>query len=158
MGKKRTSRIVTFAGITVIAAIIVFMVSLQVEASKNSEFRKSIDNIALDAISLTQEYQAEEGKWVHKQHDNNTMISIIDTYKSKYQALIDRAQALEAPDRYTSARDFLVKSVQSEMDSNDHFRIYLVSGNPSEYDRSSELLTESLAYSADYDAAIKAAG
>lgn len=158
MGKKRTSRIVTFAGIAVIAAIIAFMVSLQVEASKNSEFRRSIDNIASDTISLTQEYQAEEGKWVHKQHDNSTMISIIDTYKPKYQALIDRAQALETPDRYTSARDFLVKSVQSEMDSNDHFRIYLVSGNPSEYDRSSELLTESLAYSADYDAAMKAAG
>src|SRR4029079_4191311 len=111
MGKKRTSRIVTFAGITVIAAIIVFMVSLQVEASKNSEFRKSIDNIALDTISLTQEYQAEEGKWVHKQYDNSTMISIIDTYKPRYQALINRTQALETPDRYISARDFLVKSV-----------------------------------------------
>jgi hypothetical protein len=158
MGKKRTSRIVTFAGIAVIAGIIAFMVSLQVEASKNSEFRKSIDNIALDTISLTQEYQAEEGKWVHKQHDNSTMISIIDMYKPKYQALIDRAQALQTPDRYISARDFLVKSVQSEMDSNDHFRIYLVSGNSSEYDKSSELLTQSLAYSADYDAAIKAAG
>jgi hypothetical protein len=158
MGKKRTGRIVTFAGIAVIAAIIAFMISLQVEASKNSEFRKSIDNIALDTISLTQEYQAEEGKWVNKQHDNSTMISIIDMYKPKYQALIDRAQALETPDRYTIAKDFLVKSVQSEIDSNDHFRNYLVSGNPSEYGRSSELLTESLAYSADYDAAIKAAG
>ena len=158
MGKKRTSRIVTFAGIAVIAAIIAFMVSLQVEASKNSEFRKSIDNIAQDTISQTQEYQGEEGKWVHKQHDNSTMISIIDMYKPKYQALIDRAQALETPDRYISARDSLVKSVQSEMDSNDHFRIYLVGGNQSEYDRSADLLTESLAYSADYDAAMKAAG
>jgi hypothetical protein len=158
MGKKRASRIITFAGIGVIAALIIFMVSLQVEAMKNSEFRKSIDNLALDTISLTQEYQAEEGKWVHKQHDNSTMISIIDTYKPKYQALIDRAQALETPDRYVSARDSLIKSVQSEMDSNDHFRIYLVSGNQSEYDMSSELLTQSLAYSADYDAAMKAAG
>ena len=158
MGKKRSSRIITFAGVAVIAALIAFMVSLQVEASKNSEFRKSIDNIALDTISLTKEYQAEEGKWVHKQYDNSTMISIIDTYKPKYQALIDRTQALETPDRYISARDSLVKSVESEMDSNDHFRIYLVSGNQSEYDRSADLLTESLAYSADYDAAMKAAG
>jgi len=158
MVRKRTSRIVTFAGIAVIAAIVAFMVSLQVQAAKNNEFRKSIDNIAIDTISLTQQYQAEEGKWRVKQYDNATMISIIDTYKPKYQSLIDRAQALDTPDRYVNARDLLIRSVQSEMESNDHFRIYLVNGDPNEYKTSSDLLTQSLGYSADYDAAIKEAG
>lgn len=157
MGKKNT-RIVTFAGMAAIAAIIAFMVSLQVEASKNTEFRKSIDGVAVDVISLTQQYQAEEGKWLNNQYDNSTMISIIDAYEPKYEALIDRAQALDTPDRYVNARDLLVKSVQAEMESNEHFRNYLVSGDSEEYNKSSELLSQSLAYSADYDAVMKEAG
>jgi len=159
MKRKQRERIITFAGIgAMVAAIVVFGILPQMQITRDNEFKASIDKIAFDTISLTQEYQAEEGKWVHKQHDNSTMISIIDTYKPKYQALIDRAQALETPDKYISARDSLIKSLQSEMESNDHFRVYLVTGDQSEYDKSSELLTQSLAYSADYDAAIKAAG
>jgi len=158
MGRKRTSRIVTYAGIAVIIALVGFMVSLQVQATKNNEFKKSIDSIASDTISLTQQYQAEEGKWRAKQFDNATMISIIDTYKPKYQSLIDRAKALDTPERYVNARDLLVKSVQAEMESNDHFRINLVTGDPKEYDTSADLLTQSLGYGADYDAAMKEAG
>jgi ABC-type lipoprotein release transport system permease subunit len=158
MGRKRTSRIITFGGMGAIAALVAFMVLLQVSNAKNNDFRKSIDSIAFDAVALTQEYQAEESKWTNKQYDNSTMITIVDNYLPKYQQLIDRANMLDTPDRYKEARGFLVSAIQSEKESNEHFRNYLVTGDQKEYERSSDLLTKSLAESASYDATIRAAG
>lgn len=158
MGKKRASRIVTFGGIGVIAAVVGFMIFLQVENSRNSEFKKSIDAIATETISLTREYQIEEGKWTDKQYDNATMIMKIDAYSPRYQDLIDRANALETPAKYAVAKDYLIKSIESEKQSNEHFRNHLQTGDPKEYERSVDLFSLSLRYSAEYDAAIGAAG
>jgi len=149
---------ITYGGVAAIAAIVGFMVFLQVEAARNNEFRKAIDGIALDTIALTQEYQAEEGKWNEKQYDNSTMIGVIDSYQPRYQEILDRAQALETPDRYKVARENLVKAVEAEMQSNQHFRNYLANDDPAEYRKSIDLFSRSLQYSADYDAAIVAAG
>jgi len=130
------------------------MVSLQIQTTKINDFKKSIDNIASDAITLTRQYQAEEGKWNQKQYDNSKMITVVNSYEPRYQSLIDRANALDTPDRYKEARTNLVNALESEKESNEHFRNFLVTGNQSEYLRSSDLLTESLSQSANYDAAI----
>lgn len=156
--KKKTSKIVTYSGIGAIAAVIAFMAFLQVDAARNNEFKKSVDAIALDTISLTREYQAEEGKWNRKEYDNSTMISVIDRYQPRYEKLIERARMLDTPDRYVAAKDILIRAVEAEKSSNDHFRNYLVSGDPKEYEKSIELFSQSLQYSAEYDAAIMAAG
>jgi len=158
MVKKRTSRIISYGGIGAIAALVTFMVLLQAQNAKNNQFRKSIDGIASDAVALTQEYQAEESKWSNKQYSNSTMITIVDNFLPKYQELIDRANTLDTPDRYRESRALLVSAIESEKESNEHFRNYLASGNQTEYHQSSNLLTRSLTESANYDAAIRAAG
>jgi hypothetical protein len=158
MGKKNTSRIITFGGIAAIAVLVAFMVFLQVEAARNIEFKRAFEKIVIDINMLTQEYQAEEGKWLAKEYDNSTMISVVDRYLPKYEQIIDRAEALDTPERYKEARGYLVSAIDSEKQSNEHFRNYLVTGDQSEYDRSSALLSKSLADSTKADAAIKAAG
>jgi hypothetical protein len=155
---KQVNRLVTIAGIGAIAAIVTFFAFLQVEAARNNEFKRSIDQIAFDTIALTHEYQAEEGKWNSKQYDNSTMIAIIDDYQPRYQELIDRANTLDTPERYKAAKDYLIKSVEAEKQSNERFRDYLVTGDRSEYESSVNLFSQSLQYSASYDAAIKEAG
>ena len=156
ISKKKTNRIITIAGIAIIAGIVAFMISLQVQNSKNNEFRKSLDNIANDTVVLSRQYQAEEGKWVNKQYDNKTMINIVNNYLPRYQALIDKAKALDTPDKFKSAQGFLVSAIQTEKESNEHFRNYLISDNSTEYKVSSDLLSKSLADSANYDSAIRA--
>jgi hypothetical protein len=158
MRKKQVNRLVTIAGIGAIAAIVAFFTFLQVEAARNNEFKRLIDQIAFDTIALTREYQAEEGNWNSKQYDNSTMIAIIDDYQPRYQELIDRANAVDTPERYKAAKDYLIKSVEAEKQSNERFRDYLVTGDRSEYERSVDLFSQSLQYSASYDAAIKEAG
>jgi hypothetical protein len=115
-----------------------------------------LDNIASDTVVLSRQYQAEEGKWVNKQYDNKTMINIVNNYLPRYQALIDKAKALDTPDKFKSAQGFLVSAIQTEKESNEHFRNYLISDNSTEYKVSSDLLSKSLADSANYDSAIRA--
>ena len=157
MPKKQT-RAITIAGIAAIGAIVAFMVFLQVENSRNNNFKRSIDQIAFDTIALTQEYKDQEDRWIGKPYDNSTMDPVFDQYQAKYQQLIDRANALDTPDRYKVAKGHLVDAIELEMQSNMHFRNYLISGDEAEREKASELASQSLLSSADYDSAIKAAG
>ena len=77
---------------------------------------------------------------------------------SRYQEIIDRANALDTPERYKAAKDYLIKSVEAEKQSNEGFRNYLVTGDRGEYERSVDLFSQALQYSTSYDAAINEAG
>ena len=158
MRRKQASRIITIGGIAAIAALVAFMVFLQVEVARNNEYKNSFEKIVVDVNTLTQQYQAEEGKWVAKEYDNSTMIAVVDQYLPRYEEMIDRAEALDTPERYKEAHGYLVSAIASEKQSNEHFRKYLVTGDQSEYDESSSMLSKSLADSANADAAIRAAG
>ena len=132
------------------------MVFLQIEASRNTEFKRTYEQIILDTNALTQEYTAEEERWLSQ--DNNTLIQVIDSYLPRYDRLIERANTLNAPEKYESAKNYLVSAIELERQSYEHFRNYLVTGDQSEYQESSDLISKSLEQSVKADAAIKEAG
>ena len=132
------------------------MVFLQVEASRNNEFKRAFEKIVIDTNALTQEYTKQEDQWLSR--DNNTMIQVIDQYLPKYDMLVERAKALDTPEKYISAQEYLVSAIDLERQSYQHFRNYLVTGDESEYRMSSDMISRSLEESVNADAAIKAAG
>jgi hypothetical protein len=148
--------LITFGGIAIIGVLIAFMVFLQVEASRNNEFKRAFEKIVIDTNALTQEYTKQEDQWLSR--DNNTMIQVIDQYLPKYDMLVERAKALDTPEKYTSAQEYLVSAIDLERQSYQHFRNYLVTGDESEYRMSSDMISRSLEESVNADAAIKAAG
>jgi hypothetical protein len=148
--------LITFGGIAVIGVLIAFMVFLQVEASRNNEFKRAFEKIVIDTNALTQEYTKQEDQWLSR--DNNTMIQVIDQYLPKYDMLVERAKALDTPEKYVSAQEYLVSAIDLERQSYQHFRNYLVTGDESEYRMSSDMISRSLEESVNADAAIKAAG
>ena len=77
--RKQTRQLIVFGGIAVIGALIAFMVFLQVEASRNNDFKKAFETIVIDTNSLTQQYTAEEDMWLPK--DNNTMMQVTNQPK-----------------------------------------------------------------------------
>jgi hypothetical protein len=110
-------------------------------------FHTSYEMLINDSHSLTQSYQKEIGKWQSKQYDNKTMISVTDNYLPKFEKLVNRAEALQSTTaKYLQAKDLYIKSIQSEMGSYKHFRNYLVTGNKTEDDISTELLSNALRY------------
>jgi hypothetical protein len=148
--------LITFGGIAIIGVLIAFMVFLQVEASRNNEFKRAFEKIVIDTNALTQEYTKQEDQWLSR--DNNTMIQVIDQYLPKYDMLVERAKALDTPEKYISAQEYLVSAIDLERQSYQHFRNYLVTGDESEYRMSSDMISRSLEESVNADAAIKAAG
>jgi hypothetical protein len=110
-------------------------------------FHTSYEMLINDSHSLTQSYQKEIGKWQSKQYDNKTMISVTDNYLPKFEKLVNRAEALQPTTaKYLQAKDLYIKSIQSEMGSYKHFRNYLVTGNKTEDDISTQLLSNALKY------------
>ena len=155
---KLVQRAAVIGGFAAIGAIVVFMVLLQISTAQNATFKQGWNSIKAQANDLTAQYQAEEGKWKARQYDNATMAEIVDSYLPKYQQLVDGAKAIETPDRYIDARDLLVKSIEAEKDSNEHFREYLLTGDDKEYKKASDLLSLSLKHEAESSAAISTAG
>ena len=147
---------ITFGGIAVIGVLIAFMVFLQVEASRNNEFKRAFEKIVIDTNALTQEYTIQEDQWLSR--DNNTMIQVIDQYLPKYDMLVERAKALDTPEKYKSAQEYLVSAIDLERQSYQHFRNFLVTADESEYRMSSDMISRSLEESVNADGAIKAAG
>ena len=110
-------------------------------------FHTSYEMLINDSHSLTQSYQKEIGKWQSKQYDNKTMISVTDNYLPKFQKLVNRAEALQPiTEKYLQAKDLYIKSLQSEIESYKHFRTFLITGNNTEDDISTQLLSNALKY------------
>jgi hypothetical protein len=148
--------LITFGGIAIIGVLIAFMVFLQVEASRNNEFKRAFEKIVIDTNALTQEYTIQEDQWLSR--DNNTMVQVIDQYLPKYDMLVERAKALDTPEKYKAAQEYLVSAIDLERQSYQHFRNFLVTGDQSEYEISSDMISRSLEESVNADGAIKAAG
>jgi hypothetical protein len=110
-------------------------------------FHESYEMFINDSHLLTQSYQKEIGKWQSKQYDNKTMISVTDNYLPKFQKLVNRAEALQPiTEKYLQAKDLYIKSLQSEIESYKHFRTFLITGNNTEDDISTQLLSNALKY------------
>jgi hypothetical protein len=114
------------------------------------EFRSSLSGIVNQSLILTKSYQDEIGKWRSNQYDNSTLISITDSFVPKFVNLVNSAQNMTFPKDYKNIHDALVNSLKSETDSYKHFRNYLVSGNKTENEISTDLLTNALQYEMIY--------
>jgi hypothetical protein len=110
-------------------------------------FHESYEMLINNSHLLTQSYQGEIAKWQSKQYDNKTMISVTDNYLPKFQQLVDKAESLLPTNgKYIQALDLYIKSLQSEIESYKHFRNFLVSGNSSENEVSTQLLSDAFRY------------
>ena len=114
------------------------------------QFRSALSGIVNQSLILTKSYQDEVGKWISHQYDNSTLIFITDSFVPKFMNLVNRAQNMTFPNDYKNIHDALVNSLKSETDSYKHFRNYLVSGNKTEDEISTDLLTKALQYEMIY--------
>jgi hypothetical protein len=113
----------------------------------NQSFHVAYETLINDSHALTQSYQKEIGKWQSKQYDNKTIISITDKYLPEFQKLVKRAQALQpTTEKYLQAKKLYIKSLQSEIGSYTYFRNFLVTGNKTEDNISTQLLSNALKY------------
>jgi hypothetical protein len=115
--------------------------------NKTQSFHVGYETLINDSHSLTESYQKEIGKWQSKQYNNKTMVLVTDKYLPQFQKLVSRAQALQPTTiKYLQAKELYVKSLRSEIASYRHFRNFLVTGNKTEDDTSTQLLSNTLKF------------
>jgi hypothetical protein len=112
--------------------------------SEEQNFRLELNTIVNKSQALTKNYQSEIGKWTTHQINNTTLISITDSYIPKFVDLTYLARNISYPAELIPIYDALVNSLASETDSYKHFRSFLATGNKTEDDISTDLLTRAL--------------
>jgi hypothetical protein len=113
-------------------------------------FRSTLSHLVNESQYLTKSYHDEIRKWISSQYDNSTLISITDSFLPKFENLIINAKNMNYPIEYKYVHEALVNSLESETDSYRHFRNYLVSGNKTEDDISTDLLSLAFQYELVY--------
>ncbi|MGC2381990.1 MAG: hypothetical protein WA631_02640 [Nitrososphaeraceae archaeon] len=152
---KESTNPLTFSLSIILAfTIVTFSYSSQLSLAQNStsssqptaSFVNSFEKLVNNAHNLTQSYEIGYAKWKAHQYDNKTMISVTNNYLPKYQKLISESKALQPPKQYQNATDLYTKSLESELQSNNHFRNYLLTNNSTESKLSSKLLSDAFKY------------
>jgi hypothetical protein len=138
--------VISCAGLSIIS----LEISAGVAQPDLGKFRSDLISIIAKSTNLTTSYNDEVGKWLLKQHDNSTMISITDSFLPKFEALVKSAENVSYPTDSKYVYDALVNSLKSETESYKHFRNYLISGNSTENETSTDLLSDAYRYEQIY--------
>lgn len=113
-------------------------------------FIDSLRGLVSKSTELTAKYQIELGKWVTKENDNSTMISITDRYLPQFKELENEANYLDVPTAQENIKESFIKSISSEAASYEHFKNYLSSGNRTENDLSNDEFSLAFQYEQVY--------
>src|SRR5215208_7783928 len=114
-------------------------------------FEDAFIGIVNDTRNLSFAYQDEIAKLQSGVYDNQTFVTVTDLYLQMYQQLIDRAgtlnqSAASLPQNYSKAVDLYSESIRTEMESQEHLRNYITTGDLAENEKSIQLLSESLKF------------
>jgi hypothetical protein len=109
-------------------------------------FASSFQDIVDETGLLAHDYDTQVQKWERGDLSNETMASITDTYLPKYQALINRTNALQTPAGYENVTSLYARSIESELKSSIQFREYLLTGNKTGSEASMQSLSDAFRY------------
>lgn len=124
-------------------------------AQNSTSFASSFESLVKKANTLSQNYHNATEK---AGKDNKTIIAITDSYKPKYQSLIDQSKSLQPPQQFQNATSLYTRSLESELQSNNHLRNSLATNNSTENKLSSKLLSDSFNYEIEAFKQLKASG
>src|SRR5580765_6458520 len=110
------------------------IIAIATSQSDLEYFRSALSHIVNESQQLTKSYQDEIRKWTSGQYDN----------------LTSNAKNMTYPNEYKYVHEALVNSLFSETESYRHYRDYLVSGNKTEDDLSTDLLSQAFQYEQIY--------
>jgi hypothetical protein len=117
--------------------------------SDAQSFATSFQGIVAETNSLAKDYNDQVGKWKIGELSNETMASITDTYSPRYQELINKTNALQTPAGYENVTSLYAKSLESESESHTQFKNYLLTGNTTENEASTQSLSDGYRYESE---------
>jgi hypothetical protein len=112
--------------------------------NKTDNYANYFASVTLESVNLTRAYQNEIASWQLGQISNNTMVEITDQYLNNFTTQLNEFNLTESPNSFKNTKDSLVSSFSNEIKSYEFFRDYLISGNQTKNDLSTEYLSKAL--------------
>lgn len=123
----------------IVAAVLGISAVLMMQESTSEHYIKQLQEISDQSRTITQNYEDSITKWKDGSIDNAQMLQITDKNLEQLQLQMSRMKALEPPEKFKEGHEISILSLEYELQSNEHMRKYVETGDQEEYKKSSEL-------------------
>ncbi len=118
------------------------------QPSSQETYIAELQEILDQSEAVTKSYEGAIMEWKHDQVDDTEMIRITERNLEQLGSTLARLRALEPPDRFAEGHQLITLSLEYELQSNEHMLKYFETGDPAEYEKSSELFQLAFDYEA----------
>ncbi len=144
MNKSNKLKTIFLISFSSIAIILLFYVNVRSVQTTQDDYANYFASLTQESANLTRAYQDEIALWQLREVSNETMAELTNNYLVNFTKQMNKFNQTESPDAFDSAKKSLVNSFYNEIKSYQSFRDYLLTGNESLNEISTNLLSESL--------------
>lgn len=144
MNKSIKLQTIFLISISSIAIILLFYVNVASVQTTQDDYANYFASITQGSANITRAYQDEIGLWQLGEVSNKTLAELTNNYLVNFTNYMNDFNQTEAPAAFESAKNSLVNSFHNEIKSYEYFRDYLLTGNESLNEISTNFLSESL--------------
>ncbi len=144
MNKSNRSKTIFLVSLSSVALILLFYVNVASVQTTQNDYANYFATFTQGSANLTRAFQDEIALWQLGTVTNETMADLTNTYLVNFTKQMDDFNQTESPPTFESAKNSLVNSFNNEIKSYQYFKEYLLTGNESLNEISTNFLSESL--------------
>ena len=144
MNKSNRIKTIFLISLSSVAIILLFYVNVASVQTTQNDYANYFATFTQSSANLTRAFQDEIALWQLGTVSNETMAELTNTYLVNFTKQMNEFNQTESPAAFESAKNSLVNSFNNEIKSYQYFKDYLLTGNESLNEISTNFLSESL--------------
>ena len=144
MNKSNRLKTIFLISLSSVAIILLFYVNVASVQTTQNDYANYFATFTQSSANLTRAFQDEIALWQLGTVSNETMAELTNTYLVNFTKQMNEFNQTESPAAFESAKNNLVNSYNNEIKSYQYFKDYLLTGNESLNEISTNFLSESL--------------
>jgi len=145
-GKSHTMPIAIGAGIAIVAIVILVNYYLDQTALSGQRFGDQLAQIQSDLKNETQSFDQNLTQYKHGQISKDQMLKITDDHILAVKNILPRYEDLKAPELFKPSLELFKLSTQTQVQSDETLREWIVTGDNASSAKSDQLLQQSFQY------------
>ena len=134
------------SGVIIVAIVIVVNYYLDQTQLSGQRFGDQLAQIQLDLKNETQDFDAHLTQYKHGQISKNQMLNITDSHITIVQNILPRYEQLKAPELFAPSLQLFKLSTETQIESDQALREWVMTGDNATYEKSNQLLQQSFQY------------
>jgi hypothetical protein len=144
MNKSNRIKTIFLISLSSVAIILLFYVNVASVQTTQNDYANYFATFTQSSANLTRAFQDEIALWQLGTVSNKTMAELTNTYLANFTKQMNEFNQTESPAVFEAAKNSLVSSYDNEIKSYQYFKDYLLTGNESLNEISTNFLSESL--------------